>query len=501
MRVLIVDDEPKVRQHLRMLLNTRNVCEIAGEACDGAEALKMMDAAAPDIVITDIRMPRMDGLQLLKEIQRQGFTVGRIVLTGYGDFAYTRRAMQQGIRTYLLKPIDEAELWKAMEEAVQDLNHEKLIMHQLKCGEKQRRELQLLRLLQNRFAGETSALSSFAPCCAGRLFIIETLEEDGRSYSDVIEELQNETTVAAVVDETKIACYQSNCVHPEEEACLLRDVFSENDRSVTVAYGEKLSSIDSIAKSYQDICRLLNSKWLLPQNTILHTGMLPRADEPGAWKKIELWDHTALDEAIVSENMEEIRKQVGSLFSFFQTTPCNEQMKRALFTEELIHIMRSVSEKGGDANQALGGELNVVELLKTYDISALENWYASICRKVSQYLAAIRDRRPECVSERIMTMFQKNPSGSYSLHELARMFYMSPAYLGSTFKKEKGQTLHAWLTAERMEISKKALIQTEAPVYEIAEQCSYQNLRSFFTAFKKSENCTPSEYRERMKKQ
>lgn len=139
MRVLIVDDEPKVRQHLRMLLNTRNVYEIVGEACDGAEALKMMDAAAPDIVITDIRMPRMDGLQLLKEIQRQGFTVGRIVLTGYGDFAYTRRAMQQGIRTYLLKPIDEAELWKAMEEAVQDLNHEKLIMHQLKCGEKQRR--------------------------------------------------------------------------------------------------------------------------------------------------------------------------------------------------------------------------------------------------------------------------------------------------------------------------------------------------------------------------
>lgn len=225
MRVLIVDDEPKVRQHLRMLLNTRNVYEIAGEACDGAEALKMMDAAAPDIVITDIRMPRMDGLQLLKEIQRQGFTVGRIVLTGYGDFAYTRRAMQQGIRTYLLKPIDEAELWKAMEEAVQDLNHEKLIMHQLKCGEKQRRELQLLRLLQNRFAGETSALASFAPCCAGRLFIIETLEEDGRSYSDVMEELQNETTVTAVVDETKIACYQSNCVHPEEEACLLRDGF------------------------------------------------------------------------------------------------------------------------------------------------------------------------------------------------------------------------------------------------------------------------------------
>lgn len=146
--------------------------------------------------------------------------------------------------------------------------------------------------------------------------------------------------MAAVVDETQIACYQSNCVHPEEEACLLRDAFSENDRSVTVAYGEKLFSIDSIAKSYQDICRLLNSKWLLPQNTILHTGMLPRADEPGAWKKIELWDHTALDEAIVSENMEEIRKQVGSLFSFFQTTPCNEQMKRALFTEECSLYMR-----------------------------------------------------------------------------------------------------------------------------------------------------------------
>ena len=501
MRVLIVDDEPKVRQHLRLLLRTQKAYEISGEACDGVEALKMMDAAAPDIVITDIRMPRMDGLQLLKEIQRQGFTVGRIVLTGYGDFAYTQRAMQQGIRTYLLKPINEDELWKALDEAVQDLSHEKLIMHQLKRGEKQRRELQLLRLLQNRAGTDSTLPTSLVPGGSGRLFIVETLEEDGRSYSDLIEELQNETTVAAIVDETKIACYQSSCVHPEAEACLLRDVFSENDRSVTVAYGEELSSIDSIGKSYQAICRLLNSKWLLPQNTIIHTGMLPQADGPDAWKNLQLWDHTALDEAIASENEEGIRKQVSSLFHFFQTTPCNEQMKRALFTEELIHIMRSVSEKGGDASQALGGELNIVDLLKTYNISELENWYASICLKVSKYLAAIRERRPECVSERIVAMFQKEPSGSYSLHEMARMFYMSPAYLGSIFKKEKGQTLHAWLTAERIQLSKKALTQTEAPVYEIAEQCGYQNLRSFFTAFKKSENCTPSEYRERMKNQ
>lgn len=499
MCVLIVDDEPKVRQHLQSLFLSRGEDEIVGEACDGVDTLNMLDAVLPDIIITDIRMPRMDGLQFLQETQQLGFVVGRIVLTGYGDFAYTQRAMQQGIRTYLLKPIDEAELWLALEKAKKELAHEKLVRHQLRRGEMERRELQLHRLLQSRSPAGESLTAPFVPGSSGYLFVIEILEEESPGYAEVMERLQNETTVITAVDETRMACWCRGCTHPAQEAEHLRTIFLSGDRQVTVAYGEGLSSPLEIGKSYQDICSLLNSRWLLPQHTVLHTGMLLRVEKNSLWESVQLWNHTPLDEAIQTNNAQAIRTQVNSLFHLLQALPCDEQVKRALFAEELIHIMRSVSEKGGDTNQVLGDGFNVLELLKTHNIAEMQSWYCNICLKVSQYLAAIRKERPSCVSERIASLFQSNPAGNYSLNELARMFFMSPTYLGAVFKKEKGESLHAWLTAQRLRLAKAALLQSEAPVYEIAEQCGYQNLRSFFTAFKKSENCTPSAYRERMK--
>ena len=234
MRVLIVDDEPKVREHLKVLLCGNETYETAGEASDGVEALALMGDVQPDIVITDIRMPRMDGLQLLREIQRRGYIVGRIVLTGYGDFAYTQRAMQQGIRNYLLKPIDPSGLWTALDAAVEEMNREKRIMHQLRRGERERRELQLLRLLQNRPA-ESSPGSPFDSDRPGRLFIIETLGEDDSDDRELMEKLQNDTSVVALVDEDRIACYRWHCTHPEEDARLLLDVFSAGERQVTVA--------------------------------------------------------------------------------------------------------------------------------------------------------------------------------------------------------------------------------------------------------------------------
>ena len=245
--------------------------------------------------------------------------------------------------------------------------------------------------------------------------------------------------------------------------------------------------------------RLLASKWLLPHNAILSTDMLPKASAADMWEGVKKWNHAALDEAIEFGNEEAIREQIANLFRIIRETPCDAQMKRAMFIEQLIHIMRRLADKGGDTTHVLDDSLNVTRLLNTHNVDELESWYCDVCLRVADYFAAMRSQRPERVSERVISMFTKDPSRNYSLDELAGMFYMSPTYLGHIFKKEKGQTLHAYLTAERIRLAKLALARTDAPVYEIAERYGYQNLRSFYTAFKKSEDCTPSEYRERMK--
>lgn len=119
--VLIVDDERLIREGIAGAMDwTRLGCELLGIAADGREGLELIREKKPSLVITDIRMPVMGGLEMIKEIQGHDWTPRFIILSGYDDFDFARRAMQYGVRHYLLKPLDEKEL----EEKIQDLVHE-----------------------------------------------------------------------------------------------------------------------------------------------------------------------------------------------------------------------------------------------------------------------------------------------------------------------------------------------------------------------------------------
>ena len=110
MKVFIVDDEKIIRKGISSILQQHiPSLEIIGEAADGAEALEKISANVPDIVITDVKMPNMDGVELTKELHRQHPSIKIIVLSGYDDYNYVRQSMKNGALDYLLKPIDKHE--------------------------------------------------------------------------------------------------------------------------------------------------------------------------------------------------------------------------------------------------------------------------------------------------------------------------------------------------------------------------------------------------------
>lgn len=499
MRILIVDDEPKVRGHLREMVVRWDSCDDVAEAGDGVEALEIMSSFQPDLVITDIRMPRMDGLQLLKEIRRQGYRVGQIILSGYSDFTYTQRAIQQGVHNYLLKPVEEAQLLEALYQAQQDMEHDRQLRHQLQQGERARRERTLVRLIHGR--GPEMPLPeifSFEGKNA-RLYVLDVRAEESPDYTDMVERLQEEGRVFASLDESRWVCLSFAAGSPRTEAQYLRDCFSTDGSRVTIAYGEALSRCQQLEASYQQLCQMLESRWLLPNYDVLSTTQLPLSADDNAWACLKQWSHTALDEAIDREDPAEIHRQTTRLFQILKGYRSVERDMRALFIEAVIHTMRRVLDQGGDADIVLGERLNISEMLTQRSVEELQSWYTGLCLRVARYLAEMHTKRPRCVSEQVMAMFREDPSQSWSLAELAATFYMSPAYLGQVFKKETGRSVHAHLTGERIRLAKAALENSDAPVYEIAERYGYSNLRSFYAAFKKSENCTPSEYRERMR--
>lgn len=115
LKVLIVDDEPTMRKGLVMGVDWASMdCVVVGEAANGEEGLEAFDRYHPGLIITDIRMPRMDGLQMLSALREKGSTVHVILLTAYDDFDYIRSALQMGAVDYLLKPFRDNELREAV---------------------------------------------------------------------------------------------------------------------------------------------------------------------------------------------------------------------------------------------------------------------------------------------------------------------------------------------------------------------------------------------------
>ena len=134
-RVIIVDDEPVIRRGLRETIEWDALgLEVAGEAADGKEALKLIREIRPEILITDIRMPEMDGIELIREIKKLDLNIKITILSGYSDYDYLKAAIRLGVDNYLLKPIDNDELIANLTNAVNEIEKEAAVSLQIRQG-------------------------------------------------------------------------------------------------------------------------------------------------------------------------------------------------------------------------------------------------------------------------------------------------------------------------------------------------------------------------------
>ncbi|MDI4649241.1 response regulator transcription factor [Cohnella hashimotonis] len=156
--VLIVDDEHLVRKGLRMTIDWRSLgYEVAGEASNGLEALQLVGSLKPDVVITDVRMPLMDGIEFMREIRRQALQTRLVVISGYEDFAYAKGAVDYGADGYILKPVDNSQLVALLDKLAKEIRQDSLLQ-QLYRERLIGRLASLLNEIRIRKVGQTHAL-------------------------------------------------------------------------------------------------------------------------------------------------------------------------------------------------------------------------------------------------------------------------------------------------------------------------------------------------------
>ena len=517
MKVFLVDDEIAIRETLRNIFPwEERGFQLVGEAPDGEMALPMIRDLNPDILLTDIRMPFMDGMKLCAEIKRLMPWVGVIILSGYDDFAYARQAISLGVKEYLLKPITARELGEVLQR----------VANQIAAERRERESAASLRMKVasgNQFLREKLLASLFTD--EGDKFedqqLLRQMRDMGVNLSagcyvviDIAFPLKDEARAGARAALSALAEASGGsvftCGMPQGTRAL---VLGDNERDAEErAYSFATSaaqlpelkdceglllSIGETVTDYYDIRRSMRAARHV-RHAVAHQSAGRRIigvgeinDRPASLENLDLSPlNEKLQYAAASEVDTILAEYVDSL------GPGAEGLSLAmgyLRVAAVIAAQRIVQEAGADP-RALDQAL-VAEVMRAEGAAGLEAVKALIRQAI-----ACRDKSGRGASDTPVGRARVYLSRRYSdpnlmLQDVAGEVGMSQSHFSTVFSQETGITFTQYLTALRIGKAKELLSATAMRSSEIAFAVGYNDAHYFSYLFKKHTGVTPSEYR------
>lgn len=544
-KLLIVDDEEEVRKGIIDKIDWGFYgFQIVGEAENGREALEQMDKVVPDVVITDIKMPFMDGLHL-SEILKDKFPVTRIIiLTGFDEFEYAQKAIKANVTEYILKPVSSKDIIEVLIRLKSIIDAEIAKKEDLKAlKEKYNKMLPLLRekflaaLLTSRLSKseilEKSSMYGLDIC--GRGFAVSVLSIDYDTMAEKYEagsaEQQKQAsfripedkellkfTVLNITEEIVekygigitflhndlIAIIFNICAEDwgngmekplsvlEEIRYYIRKYFSV---TVTVGMGTCCEDASHITDSFENAMIALDYSLILGNNRIIYIEDI----EPGSKDKIvfdELKEHTLASCIKVGTN-HEIKKVIDGIFKEFIEAKASFKDCQIYLLRVLTTILKVASDLNIDMENVLGINYNLfVEIYKFTDLRDIMQWLLTICTKIMGYISKERQDTCKFLINNAKEYLQEHYHESdMTLEKLSNYLHISPTYFSMIFKKETKFTFINYLTLLRMDTAKMLLRTTNMKTFEIAESVGYSEPNYFSYCFKKNFNISPSEYR------
>lgn len=522
-RVVIADDEPKVCQLICSLVDWEALdMEVAGIAHNGIDALKMAQTLSPDLMISDIRMPGYDGLELLAKVKALRAEIEFIIISGYGHFEYAQNALKYGVRDYLLKPIKKAELTQTLTKMRDDFYRRQ---QQLSNTQRMRMTLQsdksklraglLANLLgAEQVQGDLLRVNSdyhfhFQPGVFQMLVLkVDCPEELGAEPvgEKVLQLLRGKLQPyydAEVCFRGTRAYGLVNCA--EEECRQLRRqlklVLEElmplsgilGGARFTAALGVPVASLEQVGESLAD------AQWNAAQRLIEGTGKVLEGLRVQQSEEIDglLADYTKeIGSALEMLNMQAALSAVACLEKNASASPLSgEALLRLVRDAYSAYLLQLRSDR-----LATGDSAAQVEAfsLRSDDCCDIKSLFACLSGAIEQSLEAIlqdkkqEDKRPIRAAKQYI---QQNFNRPITLEEVSGVVGFSTAYFSVLFKKESGQNFLEYLSEVRMSRAKELLKETNMSISGICEEVGYNDLKHFTQSFKKLTGLKPNEFR------
>ena len=534
-KIFLVEDEIAIRKGIKNSIDwEKEGYEFVGEAGDGELAYPMILKTKPDILITDIKMPFMDGLQLSKLVRKELPATKILILSGYDEFEYAKEAIKLQVAEYLLKPISSAKLLDVLaqvKEVIRQEQEEKELIKKYKEDMKENRELekerflnqiitQNLSLAQILETGESLGMDLSAPLY--NILLLKITENGGKqeTYAEIESALDTLSGVFSFrrgVDEWLFLLTADDAEKMERriESCrkTVRQITGKSDPPVEYfgALGNPVKRLREIKNSLKEAEKKFAFQYFKKWNQILEIPVrdVGSSENPQTEKKeneellissvqvdklnhkiIENFIHTGLRRE-VSNFVEDYfmslgEKSVQSLM-FRQYVAMDFYLAAVAFLETLGFSSKELVERCGDLKE-MEQVIQTTEQTKEYIKKVLDATLE--CRE-----SVSRKRYSDLLKEAVSYIEHHYEEEDISLNQVAASVNISPSHFSTIFSKEMGETFIEYLTNVRMERAKQLLRSSTMKTAEIAYAVGYKDAHYFSYLFKKVQKCTPREFR------
>lgn len=539
-KLLVVEDEEIIRSKILHNVDWKgNGFSEVFEASDGIEALEIAKNNTIDILITDIQMPKMSGIDLIREIKALNRGIKSVIITAYSEFEYAKESVKLNVNDYILKPFKSKDLLEIVSRLLEEIIRERKervevenLRKQLRESRKALQDKLLNDLLGNTFVGDIDNNLDYLGMSSikNREFFVAAVNinnfmeliKDEREEQKYICNLSLFNLINGILSEGGIKGYIQESIHPVYSIInykidqMVIAVFCDADAfipvleaviersrkelgfSVTIGIGNSYQDLKHMHVSYKEACSAAMLSCIYGRELVYKFNDFNFGNK-GYSRQLHILVDTKLYDDLKVGAFEEIKKDIAEIITRIKSSKLELDAINTIIYNIILLSCKTINELGFNVFEVMGDDFSLHFDVKEIDnLVQLEEWFLSFFYKVNEFICQKRSNRNENLIANVKNYIDNNYNKNITLTSISKDFGISSGYLSVLFNDYIGQNFIDYLSNMRISKAKNLLKSTDMKIYEIADRVGYRDAYYFSTAFKKIVGINPTDYREKL---